>query len=218
MRSQDWLRRQAKDPFVRQARQDGFRSRATYKLAELDQRCRLFRPGMQVLDLGAAPGGFSQYAVQRVIPGGRVWAVDLLPMAPITGVELLQADLATEDGLAAVMAWVGQGGIHALISDMAPGLSGDAARDQAAWLAMAEGAVTLARQLLLPGGVFLVKAFAGSELKTFEAMMREACPTMQRIKPKASRSESRELYLVGWRAGDSGARNRRAQKQSMINE
>lgn len=218
MRSQDWLRRQAKDPFVRQARQDGFRSRAAYKLAELDQRCRLFRPGMQVLDLGAAPGGFSQYAAQRVTPGGQVWAVDLLPMAPITGVELLQADLATEDGLAAVMAWVGQGGIQALISDMAPGLSGDAARDQAAWLTMAEGAVTLARQLLLPGGVLLIKAFSGSELKTFETMMGEYCPTIQRIKPKASRSESRELYLVGWRAGNPGARNRKAQKQSMINE
>jgi 23S rRNA (uridine2552-2'-O)-methyltransferase len=218
MKSQDWLRRQARDPYVRQARQDGFRSRAAYKLAEIDQRCRLFRPGMQVLDLGAAPGGFSQYVAQRIKPDGQVWAVDLLPVAPIAGVELLQADLATAEGLAAVAAWVGMGGVHALISDMAPGLSGDAARDQAAWLAMAEGALALARQLLLPGGVFLIKAFAGSELKAFESLMQDCCPSMQRIKPKASRSESRELYLVGRRPGAKAPGNRKMQKQSMINE
>ncbi len=218
MRSQDWLRRQAKDPFVRQARQDGFRSRAAYKLAGIDQRCGLFRPGMQVLDLGAAPGGFSQYVARRILPTGRIWAVDLLPMAPIQGVAVLRADLATAEGLAAVTAWVGDGGVHAVISDMAPDLSGDAARDQAAWLAMAEGAVSLASQLLLPGGVLLVKAFAGSELKAFESLMRACCPTLQRIKPQASRSESRELYLLGWRAPGPGARNRNSQKQSMINK
>ena len=218
MRSQEWLRRQARDPFVRQARQDGFRSRAAYKLAEIDQRCRLFKPGMRVLDLGAAPGGFSQYAARRILPTGRIWAVDLLPMDPIDGVALLQADLATAEGLAAVRAWVGHDGVHAVISDMAPDLSGDAARDQAAWLAMAEGAVSLAGQLLLPGGVLLVKAFAGSELMGFEYLMQACCPTLQRIKPQASRSESRELYLLGRRSPRPHTRNRNPQKRSMINK
>lgn len=194
--SRNWMAEHVSDPFVKRAQQDGYRSRAAYKLLELDDKDRLFRPGMTVVDLGAAPGGWSQIAARRVVPGGTVVALDRLEMDPIDGVTVLQADFEEEAGLAALLAALPEGGAHLVLSDMAPNISGIRGADQARAAALAELALDLADRVLVPGGALAIKLFHG---EGFDDWIREARARFGRVavrKPDASRARSREVYAV----------------------
>jgi 23S rRNA (uridine2552-2'-O)-methyltransferase len=203
--SRRWLDRQLSDPFVKRAQEQGFRSRAVFKLLEIQEKDHLLRPGMRVLDLGAAPGGWSQIAARLVGPQGRVLALDLLAMEPIQGVTVIQGDFREESCLADVRARLDGALLDLVLSDMAPNLSGAAAVDQPRSLYLAELALVLAREVLKPGGGLVVKMFQG---EGFDRYLRELRGSFARVasrKPRASRPESRELYLVakGFR-GDQG--------------
>ncbi len=194
--SQRWLRRQAQDPYVARAHADGFRSRAAYKLAEIDEKERLLRPGQCVVDLGAAPGGWSQYAARRLDSRGSVFALDLLPMDAIAGVEVLCGDFADAEVLEALLASLRGRAVDVVICDMAPNMSGTRAVDQPRAMALAELALDFAAQVLRPGGDFVVKLFHG---EGFEVFVRQARTGFERVrvrKPEASRGDSREVYLV----------------------
>lgn len=191
-----WLAEHAADPYVREARRLGYRSRAAFKLKELDERDRLFRPGMTVIDLGAAPGGWSQYARPRLGPAGTLIALDLLPMEPIPGVRFLQGDFREPAVLRALESLVAEGAADLVMSDMAPNISGVDAADQAAAMALAELALDFARARLKPGGTLLVKAFQGEGFEALVAALRAAFGRVQIRKPGASRARSREIYLL----------------------
>lgn len=193
--SQAWLQRHFRDPYVKRAQQEGARSRAHYKLAELDARDRLLRPGLVVVDLGAAPGGWSEYAAARVQPGGRVVAVDLLPLAPIAGVEFLQGDFTDPQVLDLLKTTLG-GPADLVISDMAPNSTGVTATDQARAMELTEQAVEFAETAVRPGGVLLLKAFQGAGFVELMARLRRRFSKVASRKPGASRAESREVYLV----------------------
>lgn len=195
--SDRWLRRHFTDEYVKRARKEGRRSRAVYKLVELDERDRLFRPGMTVVDLGAAPGGWSQYAKERVGPGGRVIALDILPMEPIAGVEVLQGDFTEQAMLDSLIKRLGGQPVDLVLADMAPNISGIASADQGRSMLLAELALEFADKTLRPGGDFLVKAFQGSGFAELVKAMRSRFDRVQTRKPKASRAESREVYLLG---------------------
>lgn len=195
--SRTWLREHENDPFVLRARREGFRARAAYKLLEIDERDRLLRPGALVVDLGAAPGSWSQVAARRVGPRGRVVAVDLLPVDPVPGVEILQGDF-TEQSLAdRVTAALGGRPADLVLSDMAPNISGIASADQARALHLAELALEFATGHLAPGGAFLVKVFQGEGFPAFRAAMLRRFASMATRKPAASRDRSTEVYLLG---------------------
>ena len=182
---------------MRRAREEGYRSRAAYKLLELDRRHRLLRPGMTVVDLGAAPGGWSQVAARRAGPRGRVVALDLLPMEPVPGVTFIQGDFREEGPLQALLEAVGGGrAVDLVLSDMAPNLSGLRAVDQPRAMHLAELALDLARQVLRPGGALLVKAFQGEGLDAYRDELRSCFRKVIHAKPEASRAASRELYLL----------------------
>lgn len=195
--SRAWLDRQHKDPYVKRARKEGARSRAAYKLEEIDARDRLFRPGMVVVDLGAAPGGWSEYAARRVAPGGRVIALDLLPMAEIAGIEFILGDFADPAVLDSLKARLGEEPVDLVICDMAPNISGIPAADQARSMALSELALDFADQALRTGGDLLVKTFQGQGFKELHEQMRRRFTQVATRKPKASRAESREIYLLG---------------------
>ena len=182
-----WLHRHVTDPYVRKASDQGYRSRAAFKLLEIDDREKLLKPGAVVLDLGAAPGGWSQVAAQRVRPGGTVLAIDLLEMAPIPGVTFQKGDFAE-------LAFDGKADV--VLCDVSPNISGIRDADQARAGEMVERAVALARQRLAPGGAFLVKVFHGGSFPTLLDDMKRGFRTVQVLKPGASRSESRETYLL----------------------
>ena len=187
--SKQWLRRHVTDAYVRKAKAQGYRSRAAYKLLEIDAAEKLLRPGMTVLDLGAAPGGWSQVAAARVRPGGRVMAIDLLPIAPISGVEVHQGDFREKMLL--------EGGKADLIlSDVSPNLSGIGNVDQARALELSAAALDLCRKLLKPDGVFLTKAFQGEAFGELVENLEAAFSKVKVIKPSASRGESRETYVL----------------------
>jgi 23S rRNA (uridine2552-2'-O)-methyltransferase len=187
--SKQWLRRHVTDPYVRKAKAQGYRSRAAYKLLEIDAQEKLLRPGMTVLDLGAAPGGWSQVAAERVKPGGRVVAVDLLPIAPISGVTLLQGDFREEMLL--------EGGKADLVlSDLSPNLSGIGNVDQARALELWAAAIDLCRKHLKPDGVFLIKAFQGEAFAELAERLKRGFSKVKVVKPPASRGESRETYML----------------------
>lgn len=195
--SRRWLERQFSDPYVKRAQAQGLRSRAAYKLLEIQEKDQLISPGMGVLDLGAAPGSWSQVAARLVSPGGRVYALDLLDIEPIAGVTVLRGDFRDDAVLAELRALLAGTPIHVILSDMAPNLSGTTAVDQPRAIYLAELAFDLARDLLQPGGGLLVKAFQG---EGFDHYLRELRGRFDRVsirKPKASRTESREVYLVG---------------------
>lgn len=212
--SRRWLDRQFNDPYVKRAQEQGYRSRAAYKLLEIQEKDHLIRPGMRILDLGAAPGSWSQVAARLAGPGGRVFALDLLAMEPIPGVTLLQGDFREESVLAELRTALGDSDLDLILSDMAPNLSGAAAVDQPRSLYLAELALDLAREVLKPGGDQVVKIFQG---EGFDRYLRELRGSFHRVasrKPKASRPESRELYLVakgfrGNRALEAPANDRR---------
>ncbi len=194
--SRRWLDRQASDPYVRRARQEGYRSRAVYKLLEIQERDAILGRGMRVVDLGAAPGGWSQVASRLVGPGGRVVALDLLEMEPLPGVTFLQGDFREEVVLDRLCEVLGPEPLDLVLSDMAPNVTGTAAVDQPRAVYMAELALAFARERLKPGGTLVVKAFHGGG---FDGLLRELRLTYTRVasrKPSASRAESREQYLV----------------------
>lgn len=193
--SSRWLAEHAQDAYVRRARAEGFRSRAAYKLQELARRERLLRPGLRVLDLGAAPGGWSQIAARGVGPRGCVVAIDLLEMAPLDGVTVLRGDVRD----AAVWPQLAQalgGPADLVMSDMAPNLSGIKDVDQAAGAELVRIGLEAARRFLKPGGRMLIKVFAGGDLQDLTAEYRAAFERVGTRKPDASRDRSRELYLL----------------------
>ena len=191
-----WLERHVHDPYVKRAQQEGYRSRAAYKLLGLDEKDHLLRPGMTVVDLGAAPGGWCQVAAKKLGAKGRVIAIDLLDMVPVPGVEFIRADFADTQGWGQVESSLQGHKADLVLSDMAPNLSGVAGVDQARHYGLAELALEFAAQCLQPDGAFVVKVFQGSG---FEAYLRQVKATFRQVavrKPDASRDESRENFLV----------------------
>ncbi|MBK1734260.1 23S rRNA methyltransferase [Halorhodospira abdelmalekii] len=184
------------DPFVRRARAEGWRSRAALKLEAIDARDRLFMPGAVVVDLGAAPGGWSQLAVRRVTPGGVVIAIDRLAMEPLPGVEMICDDFAEPSGLQAVEAALEGRSVDVVLSDMAPNLTGHTAVDQPAVMALAELAADFAHAWLSHRGTFLVKAFQGEDFDAFRGQLQQTFRRVLIRKPDASRAASREVYLL----------------------
>ena len=194
--SQRWRQRQERDIYVEQAGRDGWRSRAVFKLEQIQAKERLLRAGTVVVDLGSAPGSWSQLAVRLVGPAGRVVAVDLLPMEPIAGVDFLEGDFTTPETLEALRKLVGPKPVDLVMSDMAPNISGNRAMDQPRSMALLDEALLFAREVLRPGGDFLVKAFQGEGIDAFTRELRGHFKTVKTVKPKASRAESREIYLL----------------------
>jgi len=191
-----WLRRHFDDSYVRQAQQAGYRSRAVFKLLEINERDHILRPGMTIIDLGAAPGGWSQAAAKVVGKRGKVIALDILPMDPLPGVWILQGDFREEAVVAELLKIVGEQRVDLVISDMAPNISGVKAVDQPRAMYLAELALDLARKVLSPGGTLLVKAFQGEGIDEFRREMQRSFRTVATRKPKASRPASREVYML----------------------
>jgi 23S rRNA (uridine2552-2'-O)-methyltransferase len=195
--SQRWLARNAKDKYVKRARQEGARSRAIYKLEEIDRRDRLLQPGMTVVDLGAAPGGWSQYVNSRVGDSGRVLALDILPMEPIVGVEFIEGDFTESPVLDLLVQRLQGKPVDLVISDMAPNMTGVASVDQARSMNLAELALEFSDKSLKPGGSLLIKTFQGAGFNEFYAQLRRRFEKLATRKPSASRAESKEIYLLG---------------------
>jgi len=194
--SSRWLREHFDDPYVQKAQQDGYRSRASYKLLEIQQKDKLIRPGMTLVDLGAAPGGWSQIAARLVAERGRVVALDILPLDPLPGVEFIQGDFREQQVYEQLMQRVGERTVDLVISDMAPNISGMKAVDQPRAMYLVELAVDFSRNVLRSGGDLLIKAFEGEGMNE---LRRELGVSFQRVvtrKPAASRPRSREVYLV----------------------
>jgi 23S rRNA (uridine2552-2'-O)-methyltransferase len=203
--SQKWLERQLNDPYVRAAKAAGWRSRAAFKILELDEKYKLFRPGQRVVDLGAAPGGWTQVAVQRGGSGGKVVALDLLPMDEIAGATLLQGDFQDEAVEQAVLAAL-DGPADLVLSDMAPNTTGHNATDHLRILALIDLALDFAGKVLVPGGAFVAKAFQGGTERDLLNRMKRDFATVKHAKPPASRKGSAEMYVVaqGYRGGGAG--------------
>jgi 23S rRNA (uridine2552-2'-O)-methyltransferase len=199
--SDRWLKEHFSDPFVQRAQSEGWRSRAVFKLEEIQQKERLLRPGIRCVDLGAAPGGWSQYAARILGRSGRIVATDLLPMDAIPGVEFVQGDFREESVLEAVLAALGSDKVDLVLSDMAPNMAGIDAVDQPRSMYLAELALEFADRVLAPGGDALVKLFQGAG---FDDIVREARRRFGRVmtkKPKASRTRSPEIYLLARQFG-----------------
>lgn len=194
--SKAWMREHVTDPYVRRAKQEGYRSRAAYKLIEVLEKDKLVRPGMTVVDLGAAPGGWSQVLAPLVGTAGRVIALDVLEMEPIEGVAFIRGDFSETATLERLEKELAGRRIDLVISDMAPNISGVGLVDQARSIGLAEVALEFARDRLKPGGSFLVKTFQGSGVDEFRKQLAEAFSTVAVRKPKASRDRSSELYLL----------------------
>ena len=194
--SKRWLREHHSDLYVQKARSEGYRSRAAYKLLEIQERDRLFKPGMTVLDLGAAPGGWSQVARKLVGDRGRVIASDILPMPSIAGVSFIQGDFSDEAVFDEVLRALGEGKADLVLSDMAPNMSGVRAVDQARHMHLAECALACACKSLKSGGTFLAKLFHGEGFDQFLKDLRPRFDKVQVRKPKASRDRSSEAYVL----------------------
>ena len=194
--SQSWLKRHFDDPYVQRAQKAGYRSRAVFKLLEIQEKKRVIRPGQVVVDLGAAPGGWSQVAVPLVGRKGAVIAVDILPMEPIEGVDFIQGDFTERDVHDRLLATINGRGVDLVMSDMAPNITGLKAVDQPRAMYLAELALDLAREVLKPGGDFLVKVFQGEGFDEFLKAVRASFQKVVIRKPQASRPKSREVYLL----------------------
>lgn len=195
-KNRSWIKQHVNDPYVKQSQRDGYRSRASYKLLEIVEKDRLIRSGMTVVDLGSAPGGWSQVASRLVGHDGRVHALDILPMDPIAGVDFIQGDF-TEDAIfTQLIDLIGSRVVDLVISDIAPNLSGNKAVDQPAMIYLAELGVDLANRVLSKNGVFIAKLFQGQGFDPFVQQVRTLFNGVSIIKPDASRSRSREVYLV----------------------
>lgn len=191
--SKRWLTRQLNDPYVTAAKQQGWRSRAAFKLVELDDRFKLIRPGAAVVDLGAAPGGWTQVAVRR--GAARVVAIDLLAMDPVPGAVVLQGDFSADGADAMLIEALGQRA-DLVLSDMAPNTTGHAATDHLRIMALAEQALAFALAILTPGGAFVAKVFQGGSERAMLEPMKRHFTQVRHAKPPASRKESSELYVV----------------------
>jgi 23S rRNA (uridine2552-2'-O)-methyltransferase len=194
--SKAWLKEHRDDVFVQRAIRDGYRSRACYKLMEINDRDRLLKPGMTVVDLGSAPGGWSQVAAELAGHRGRVVASDILPMDPIAGVEFVQGDFTEEAVFDALLATLADDPVQLVMSDMAPNMSGMTAVDQPRAMYLAELALDLAVRLLAPGGGFVTKIFQGEGVEPWLADTRQYFSRVVTRKPEASRPRSREVYIV----------------------
>jgi len=192
-----WMHEHVTDAFVKRAQQDGYRSRAAYKLLEMDHRDHLIRPGMTVVDLGAAPGSWCQVVAQKLKGRGKILAIDLLPVAPLPGVECLEGDFSSDEGLAWLEEKLQGGRADLVLSDMAPNISGVGLRDQARHYELCEMALEFAVKWLKPEGAFLVKAFHGVGFEEYRRQMRAAFEQVLIRKPEASRERSSEIYLLG---------------------
>ena len=202
--SKAWLTEHFSDEFVKKAQQLGLRSRAAFKLEEIDQRDKLLRQGAVIVDLGAAPGGWSQYAANKLAGKGRVVAIDILAMDPLPGVEFVQADFTAAEAPAQLLQLLKGAPVDLVISDMSPNISGQADVDQARGIHLSELAVEFAVQVLRPGGALLMKAFQGAGYEGLVKTLRTSFGSVVVRKPKASRSRSAEVYLL--------ARERRASR------
>ena len=191
-----WLQRQRKDQFVKQAHRSHYRSRAVYKLKEMDQKDRLFSKGQTVIDLGAAPGSWSQYASERIEQQGKVIAVDILPMEPIDNVLFIQGDFTEQAIYEQCMQVLNSRSVDLVISDMAPNLSGIRVSDQVRGIYLAELCRDLAFQVLKPGGILLIKIFQGESINEFKRSLAEHFQKIMTRKPEASRKNSREFYIL----------------------
>ena len=195
--SHNWLREHFNDPFVKQAQKDGYRSRASYKLLEIQEKDKLIRPGMSVIDLGAAPGGWSQ-VTSRLIGGlGRLIASDILEMDSIPDVTFIQGDFTQDEVLQRILEAVGDSHVDLVISDMAPNMSGTPAVDMPRAMFLCELALDLASRVLRPGGDFLIKIFQGEGFDQYLKDVRGKFDKVQMRKPSSSRDRSREQYLLG---------------------
>ncbi|WP_426664138.1 23S rRNA (uridine(2552)-2'-O)-methyltransferase RlmE [Rhodanobacter aciditrophus] len=194
--SAGWLREHFSDVYVKKAQAEGVRSRAVYKLEELIDRDRLLKPGMTVVDLGAAPGGWSQLVRQRLGDQGKVFALDILPMQGIAGVDFLEGDFREESVLRALEARLAGQKVDLVLSDMAPNMSGVALADQIRAMELAELALDFSRQWLKPGGAFLIKLFQGAGFDDYLRSLRADFSRVTMRKPKASRARSREVYAL----------------------
>lgn len=196
-RSRRWFSQHRSDEFVRQSWNSGYRSRAVFKLLEIDQHDRLLQRGGTVVDLGASPGGWSQLAAARVSPNGRVVALDVLPMEPVSGVEFLLGDISVASVQETLVEKVGARAAGLVLSDMAPNLSGISAIDQPRVIALAELVLVLCERILAPGGGLLIKVFQGEGYQAYLEQLRDAFRTVSVRKPRASRAQSREVFLLG---------------------
>ena len=197
VRGKNWMQEHVADAYVKRARNEGMRSRSAFKLEQMAERDRLFRPGMTVVDLGAAPGGWSQIAARRVAPGGRVIALDVVDMVSLPGVTFVRGDFRDQAAVEALERELGGRQVDLVLSDMAPNLSGIGGLDQARSLELTELALEFALNHLKPQGNFLVKTFHGSGFDSFLRHMRRHFREVLTRKPDASRSRSSEVYLLG---------------------
>ena len=195
-KNRTWIKQHVKDPYVKQSQLDGYRSRASYKLLEIVEKGRYIKPGMVVVDLGSAPGGWSQVAAKLVGHKGCVVAVDILPMDPVAGVSFIQGDFTEEEILNQLLNEIGNRPVDLVISDMAPNLTGMKAVDQPAMIYLAELAVDLVQQVMTEDGIFIAKLFQGEGFDEFVRNTRTVFNVVSLKKPDASRSKSREVYLV----------------------
>lgn len=191
-----WRKQQHADPYVQRAAREEWRSRAVFKLEQIQAKSRVLKTGMSCIDLGAAPGGWSQFAAQRVGSSGRVLAVDLAPMAPIDGVAIIEGDFTASQTVTRIVEALGNEKADLVMSDVAPNITGNRAVDQPRAMNLAEEALALCEAVLRPGGSFLVKLFQGEGFESFVETARAQFQTVRLIKPKASRPESREIYLL----------------------
>ncbi|MFU8831898.1 MAG: RlmE family RNA methyltransferase [Wenzhouxiangella sp.] len=197
MSSKAWKTRQKNDPYVRRAREEGYRARAVYKLLELDEKDHLFKGVRRVVDLGSAPGSWSQVAQRRLGEAGTVIALDILPMDPVAGVEFIEGDFREDEVLARLEGVLDGSKVDLVLSDMAPNLSGIGPADQARSIHLAELALAFAQAWLDISGTLVVKVFQGAGFDDLLTAFRQSFRTVKVRKPAASRSESREVYLVG---------------------
>ena len=194
--SSTWLQRHVSDPFVKKAQLEGYRSRSAYKLIELNEKDRLIRPGMRIMDLGSAPGGWSQVAGKLVGAKGRVLATDILPMEPLKNVDFIQGDFNDEAVVAKLLDWLGGGKFDLIVSDIAPNITGIDSADQASSMNFLELALDTVRQTLKPGATFVAKMFQGSGSDQYVKELRTSFEKVLIRKPAASRAESREVFIV----------------------
>jgi len=203
--SQKWLERQLNDPYVARAKREGYRSRAAFKLIEIDDKYHILKPGQRIVDLGAAPGGWSQIAKRKVGDKGRVVGIDLLPIDPLPGVEFIQLDFLDESAPGKLIEMLG-GPADVVMSDMAANTTGHKKTDHLRIIGLAEAAIYFAREILAPGGVFLAKVFQGGTENQLLADLKRDFATVRHVKPAASRADSAELYVLA--TGFRGAADR----------
>ncbi|WP_083528296.1 RlmE family RNA methyltransferase [Hyphomicrobium sp. CS1BSMeth3] len=197
--SQRWLERQLNDPYVAAAKREGWRSRAAFKLIEIDDKYHILKPGQRIVDLGAAPGGWTQVAAQRVkaVEGrGQVIGIDYLPVDPIPGATILELDFLADDAPDKLKALLRDGGADVVLSDMAAPTTGHASTDHLRIMALAEAAAQFATEVLAPGGAFIAKVFQGGTERALLDMLKRDFAIVRHVKPKASRADSSELYVL----------------------